>query len=46
VHADEVAQLLINYLADKNIRFCGVAIHNDVDMLQTYGIIIPSAINL
>ncbi|XP_051197076.1 uncharacterized protein [Lolium perenne] len=46
VHVDEVPQLLIDFLADKNIRFCGVAIHNDMDMLQTYGIIIPSTINL
>ncbi|XP_051229502.1 uncharacterized protein [Lolium perenne] len=47
VHADEVPQLLIDFLADKNIRFCGAAIHNDVNMLHTYGIIgIPSAINL
>ncbi|XP_051190278.1 uncharacterized protein [Lolium perenne] len=46
VNADEVPGLLIDFLADKNIRFCGAAIHNDVDMLQTYVIIIPSAINL
>ncbi|XP_051212241.1 3'-5' exonuclease-like [Lolium perenne] len=47
VHADEVPQLLIDFLADKNIRFCGAAIHNDVNMLRTYGIIdIPSATNL
>ena len=47
VNADEVPQLLIDFLADKNIRFCGAAIHNDVNMLRTYGIIgIPSAINL
>ncbi|XP_051221035.1 uncharacterized protein [Lolium perenne] len=46
VHADEVPQLLIDFLADKNIRFCGAAIHNVVKMLQTCKIIIPSAINL
>ncbi|XP_051211862.1 uncharacterized protein [Lolium perenne] len=47
VHADEVPQLLIDFLADKHIRFCGAAIHNDVNMLHTYRIIgIPSAINL
>ncbi|KAK1633175.1 hypothetical protein QYE76_007490 [Lolium multiflorum] len=47
VHADEVPQLLIDFLADKNIRFCGAAIHNDVNMLRSYRIIgIPSAINL
>ncbi|KAK1615011.1 hypothetical protein QYE76_020528 [Lolium multiflorum] len=46
VHVDEVPQLLIDFLADKNIRFYDTAIHNDVNMLHTYGIIIPSAINL
>ncbi|XP_051210813.1 uncharacterized protein [Lolium perenne] len=46
VHADEVPQLVIDFFADKNIRFCDAAIHNDVDMLQTYAIFIPSAINL
>ncbi|XP_051196664.1 uncharacterized protein [Lolium perenne] len=47
VHADEVPQLLVDFLADKNIRFCGAVIHNNVNMLRTYGIIgIPSAINL
>ncbi|XP_051211945.1 uncharacterized protein [Lolium perenne] len=46
VHADEVPELLIDFLADKNIRFCGAVVHNDVYMLQTYEIIIPSAINL
>ncbi|XP_051202430.1 3'-5' exonuclease-like [Lolium perenne] len=46
VHADEVTQLLNDFLADKNIRFCGAAIHNAVDMLQTYGISITSTINL
>jgi hypothetical protein len=46
VHADELPQLVIDFFADKNIRFCGAAIHNDVDMLQTYEFFIPSAINL
>ncbi|XP_051207650.1 3'-5' exonuclease-like [Lolium perenne] len=47
VHADEVPQLLIDFLADKNIRFCGAAIHNDLNMLHSYNIIgIPYAINL
>jgi ribonuclease D len=46
VHADEVPQMLIDFLADKNIKFCGASIHNDVDMLQTHRISIPSTINL
>ncbi|XP_051221419.1 uncharacterized protein [Lolium perenne] len=33
VHADEVPQMLIDFLTDKNIKFCGAAINNDVDML-------------
>ncbi|XP_051202040.1 uncharacterized protein [Lolium perenne] len=47
VHADEVPQLLIDFLADKNIRFCGAVIHNNVNMLHTYEINgISSAISL
>jgi ribonuclease D len=46
VDADEVPQLLIDFLADKKIKLYGASIHNDVDMLQTYGISIPSTINL
>ncbi|XP_051221498.1 uncharacterized protein [Lolium perenne] len=46
VHADEVPQVRIDFLADKNIKFCGTAIHNDLDILQTHGISIPSTINL
>ncbi|KAK1650594.1 hypothetical protein QYE76_068399 [Lolium multiflorum] len=46
MHADEVPQMLIDFLADKNIKFCGAAIHNDVNMLQTHGISIPPTINL
>ena len=44
--ADKVPQLLKDFLADENIRFCGAAIHNDVKMLSTYGIVIPSTFNL
>ena len=46
VHADEVPQVLKDFLADETIYFCGVAIGNDVKKLKTYGIIIPSAIDL
>jgi hypothetical protein len=46
MHADEVPQMLIDFLADKNMKLCGAAIHNDVDMLQTHGISILSTINL
>jgi ribonuclease D len=46
VYADDVPQVLKDFLADKNIYFCGAAIGNDVKMLSTYGIIIPSAIDL
>jgi ribonuclease D len=45
-HADEVPQVLKDFLADEKIYFCGAAIGNDVNMLKTYGIIIPSAIDL
>jgi hypothetical protein len=42
-----VPQLLIDFLADKNIRFCGAVIHNNVNMLHTYEINgISSAISL
>jgi ribonuclease D len=46
VHADEVPQSLKDFLADESIKFCGAAIGNDVDKLSTYGITIPSAIDL
>ncbi|XP_071678609.1 uncharacterized protein [Lolium perenne] len=38
--------MLIDFLADKNIKFCGAAIHNYVDMLQTHRISFSSKINL
>jgi hypothetical protein len=41
-----VPQLLRNFLEDPTIRFCGAAIGNDVRMLQSYGIQIPSVYNL
>ena len=47
VFADDVPQVLIDFLADENILFCGAAIHNDLKMLLPHGIeSIPSAINL
>jgi hypothetical protein len=44
--ADHVPQLLKDFLKDPTIRFCGVAIGNDVCMLQSYGIEIPSVYDL
>lgn len=44
--ADEVPQLLKEFLRDNTIRFCGAAIHNDVHMLRYYGIDIPSVFDL
>jgi ribonuclease D len=44
--ADHVPQLLKDFLRDPTIRFCGAAIGNDVRMLQSYGIKIPSVYNL
>jgi hypothetical protein len=41
-----VPQLLRDFLGDPTIRFCGVAIGNDVRMLQSYGIQIPSVYDL
>ena len=47
VYADKVPQALKDFLGDKNIRFCGAAIHNDLKMLKKHGIkSIPSAMNL
>nr|XP_051222192.1 uncharacterized protein LOC127340489 [Lolium perenne] len=37
-YADEVPQVLKEFLQDGNIRFCGAAIGNDVKMLRHYGI--------
>jgi ribonuclease D len=44
--ADHVPQLLRDFLGDPTIRFCGAAIGNDVRMLQSYGIQIPSVYDL
>ncbi|XP_051213761.1 uncharacterized protein [Lolium perenne] len=44
--ADEVPQLLKDFLQDKTIRFCGTTIHKDVEMLCSYKIDIPSAFDL
>jgi hypothetical protein len=38
-----VPQLLKEFLKDTTIKFCGAAIANDLCMLRTYGIVIPSA---
>jgi hypothetical protein len=40
--ANHVPQLLRDFLGNPSIRFCGAAIGNDVRMLQSYGIQIPS----
>jgi ribonuclease D len=44
--ADEVPQVLKEFLQDGNIRFCGAAIVKDVQMLSPYGINITSAYDL
>ncbi|XP_051190528.1 uncharacterized protein [Lolium perenne] len=44
--ADEVPQVLKDFLQDKTIRFCGTAIGKDVEMLSSYGIDITSAFDL
>jgi hypothetical protein len=44
--ADHVPQLLRDFLGDPTIRFCGATIGNDVRMLQSYRIQIPSVYNL
>jgi hypothetical protein len=41
-----VPQLLKEFLKDPTIRFCGAAIDNDVHMLGSYGIEIPSVYDL
>jgi hypothetical protein len=41
-----VLQLLRDFLGDLTIRFCSAAIGNDVRMLQSYGIQIPSVYDL
>jgi hypothetical protein len=44
--ANRVPQLLKEFLKDTTIKFCGAAIANDLRMLRTYGIVIPSAYDL
>ncbi|XP_051210904.1 uncharacterized protein [Lolium perenne] len=44
--ADEVPQFLKDFLQNKTIRFCGAAIHKDVEMMRSYGVNIPSAFDL
>ncbi|XP_051211594.1 uncharacterized protein [Lolium perenne] len=44
--ADEVPQVLKEFLQDGNIRFCGAAIDKDVQMLSPYGINITSEFDL
>ncbi|XP_051211809.1 uncharacterized protein [Lolium perenne] len=46
IHADEVSQVLKDFLQDGNIRFRGAAIGNDVEMLSPYGIHITSTYDL
>jgi ribonuclease D len=41
-----VPQLLKDFLKDPTIRFCGAAISNDLRVLQSYGIEIPSVYDL
>jgi hypothetical protein len=44
--ADHVSHLLKDFLKDPTIRFCGAAIDNDVHMLESYRIEIPSMYDL
>jgi hypothetical protein len=44
--ANRVPQLLKEFLKDNTIKFCNAAIANDVRMLSTYEIEIPSAYDL
>jgi ribonuclease D len=44
--ADHVPQLLKDLLKEPTIRFCSAAIDNDVQMLGSYGIEIPSVYDL
>jgi hypothetical protein len=44
--ANGVPQLLKDFLKDITIKFCGAAINNDLRMLRSYGIVIPSAYDL
>jgi hypothetical protein len=45
-YANRVPQLLKEFLKDTTIKFCGAAITNDLRILRTYGIVIPSAYDL
>ncbi|XP_071685483.1 uncharacterized protein [Lolium perenne] len=45
-HADEVTQLLMEFLQDGTIRFYGEAIGKDCEMLSPYGIHITYAYDL
>jgi hypothetical protein len=44
--ANGMPQLLKDFLKDTTIKFCGAAIGNDLRMLRSYGIVIPSAYDL
>jgi ribonuclease D len=44
--ANGVPQLLKDFLKDTTIKFCGAAINNDLRMLRSYKIVIPSAYDL
>jgi hypothetical protein len=44
--ANRVPHLLKEFLKDTTIKFCGAVIANDMRMLRTYGIKIPSAYDL
>jgi hypothetical protein len=44
--ANGVPQLLKDFLKDTTIKFYGAAIGNDLRMLRSYGIVIPSAYDL
>jgi hypothetical protein len=44
--ASGMPQLLKDFLKDTTIKFCGAAIGNDLRMLRSYGIVIPSAYDL
>jgi hypothetical protein len=44
--ANGVPQLLKDFLKDTTIKFCGAAINNDLRMLRSYKIVIPSTYDL
>jgi len=45
-YADALPHSLKQFLQDKDIRFCGAAINNDLRMLKPYGISILNPVNL